>query len=282
VLLWQRRKHLDNLAPPVELEGTMPELPEVESLSLALKEVLGSGRKILRTLVFDSKLGSLDRLAGDTLYRPERIGKGLYFPLAGGDFLQVHLRMTGRLLHHSLSREFLRYERLRLEFEEGVLSLLDPRRFATVMVVETIPQRRALDIVKDQVTAEELWERGLRKGTTIKSFLLDQSILAGIGDIYASEILHRAGIDPRRAVSSLSLTEWKAILNSASAILGLAISCRGTTISDWRDLFGRPGGYQRYLKVYGREGKPCFRCGQLLKRLKIGGRSTYFCQVCQK
>ena len=110
---------------------------------------------------------------------------------------------------------------------------------------------------------------------------MDQRFVAGVGNIYASEILYAAQIHPLRPLSRLSQEEWDQIMMSAREILTEAIRYRGTTISDWRDLYGRPGEYQKRLKVYGKEGEPCPRCGTSIRRIVVAGRGTYFCPRCQ-
>jgi len=110
---------------------------------------------------------------------------------------------------------------------------------------------------------------------------MDQRHVAGIGNIYASEILHAAGVHPLRPAGSLTAEEWEGVAHAARAILEEAIRLRGTTISDWRDLYGRPGEYQDKLRVYGRRGEPCPRCGTPIERVTLSGRGTYFCPRCQ-
>jgi len=111
---------------------------------------------------------------------------------------------------------------------------------------------------------------------------MDQRLIAGIGNIYACEILFAAGIDPRRLACSLATAEWRKVAKTAAAILRRAVACRGTTVSDWRDLFGCSGTNQDHLEVYSRHGAPCRRCGGSIERINQGGRGTWFCPICQK
>jgi formamidopyrimidine-DNA glycosylase len=110
---------------------------------------------------------------------------------------------------------------------------------------------------------------------------MDQKTVAGIGNIYASEILHEAGIDPMRPACSLAPAEWKKIAALSKRILEKAVKSRGTSISDWRDLYAGHGEYQRQLRVYGRKGEPCVKCRCAIQRIVIAGRSTFFCPRCQ-
>jgi len=122
---------------------------------------------------------------------------------------------------------------------------------------------------------------GRNRTRSLKSFLMDQQIIGGIGNIYACEILYRVGFSPRRKTSDLVPDDWRRIERVMFAILSRAIDCRGTSISDWRDLFGRKGEYQKELLVYGREGEECPRCGGIIQRERILGRGTWFCPGCQ-
>ena len=116
----------------------------------------------------------------------------------------------------------------------------------------------------------------------VKSLIMDQSAVSGIGNIYACEILHEARIHPERAAATLKETEWGKIFHQAKKVLKKAIRKRGTSISDWRDLYGRKGENQNELKAYGQEGKSCLKCGGTIRRIKQGGRSTFYCPGCQR
>jgi len=122
---------------------------------------------------------------------------------------------------------------------------------------------------------------GRNRTRSLKSFLMDQQIIGGIGNIYACEILFRAGLSPLRQAASLSPDDWRRVQGAMVAVLSRAIDCRGTSISDWRDLFGREGEYQKELRVYGREGKKCRRCDGVVRRERLLGRGTWFCPNCQ-
>lgn len=258
----------------------MPELPEVETLCRQLKGVI-AGRKILATRTLDGKLGSPANLAGLTALTPYRISKGFNLPLDNGQTLRLHLRMTGRLLWQTAPVE-LPHIRWTMTFEHGILSLIDPRRFATLQMQDEVPVASGAYDPLGRLSPQLLAEGAKSKKMPVKSFLLDQRLIAGIGNIYACEILHKTFISPWRPVYDLSPAEWKAVVRAARTILLKAIACRGTSISDWRDLYGQPGEYQNYLQVYGRAGEPCLNCGMKIERLKLSGRGTYYCPGCQK
>ncbi len=264
----------------------MPELPEVETLCRQLQEVV-SGEIILSARILDSKLARLENLAGRTLAAPYRTGKGLNLPLGDGEALRLHLRMTGRLLwlpNQSADQPPLElpHTRFVMTFSHGRLLLIDPRRFATLALTDDTPPPQAPFDPMEKFSPRLLWSSVRSKRLPIKSFLLDQRAVAGIGNIYACEILHRAAINPWRPTSDLSPAEWQKLAKVAKAILRKAIACRGTSVSDWRDLFGQQGEYQHHLQVYGQAGEPCSHCGGTVTRLKLGGRGTFFCPRCQK
>ncbi len=285
----------------------MPELPEVETLCRQLNEIL-PGRKILAVEILDPRLGKgegegLEGRRIESVYRrgkyiriemgkrsqdpglsePEK-GRGKIRQKSPDDRLTaaLHLRMTGRLLWQAAGEPAPLYTRLAISFAAGRLILIDPRRFATFC---TRPSEAAPALVENPL--EGLPPRSLKKTAEkrrlpVKSFLMDQRFVAGIGNIYACEILYHAGIDPRRQAGSLSDAEWRKVQKGTAIVLPRAVKCRGTTVSDWRDLFGRSGENQNHLEVYSRAGEPCRRCGGRIERTKIGGRGTWFCPSCQK
>jgi len=257
----------------------MPELPEVETLCRQLQKVI-VGAEISKTRTIDPKLGTIKGLKGKQVNAIHRHGKALAIELEGNCSLWFHLRMTGRLLWHN-GNGLLPHTRLVISFSQGRLLLIDIRRFATVTVRK---QGNGLPLGKDPLvdfSPAHLWDMAQYSTLPIKSFLMDQRRIAGIGNIYACEILHQARMDPWRRVKSLSLEEWQGIGEATRKVLKRAIACRGTSVSNWRDLFGNKGGHQEHLLVYAREGAGCYTCGGTIKRQKLSGRGTYFCPSCQ-
>ena len=257
----------------------MPELPEIETLCRQLRRVI-VGAAISQTQIIDQKLGTLEGLEGKQVYAIHRHGKALSIELQGNFSLLFHLRMTGRLLWQS-ANGLLPHTRLVISFPQGRLVLIDVRRFATVTVHKL---GNGLPVGKDPLkdfNPAHLWDMARYSTLPIKSFLMDQRRIAGIGNIYACEILHQARMDPWRRVNGLSHAEWQGIGEAAGKILKRAIACRGTSISDWRDLFGNKGKHQERLLVYAREGAACYVCGGTIHRRKLSGRGTYYCPICQ-
>jgi formamidopyrimidine-DNA glycosylase len=291
----------------------MPELPEVETLCRQLNAAL-PGEKILRIEVLDPRLGNIARKSGDSAIifpgsvpngsdlekvaglvgrRVEEVtrrGKYIHIQMKGGLTAALHLRMSGRLLYRPADMlrkggtgASLPFARLVIAFSSGTLVLLDPRRFATFVVQPPTWSVPALpDDPMQGLPVRRLREIARTRRLPVKSFLMDQRLIAGIGNIYACEILHASGIDPRRPACSLSAAEWRKAAKAAAVILRRAVDCRGTTMSDWRDLFGCSGTNQDHLEVYSRQGAPCRRCGGRIERITQSGRGTWFCPSCQK
>ena len=258
----------------------MPELPEVETLCRQMDAIL-PGKEILAVEVVDPRLEKVPPLAGKRIVSVERRGKCIRIEMENGMTAALHLRMTGRLLWQTDDAPLPPYTRLTIVFASGRLTLIDPRRFATFCV----PPKDAIPVPLENplegVPARRLREIAGTRRLPVKSFLMDQRFIAGIGNIYACEILYKAAVDPRRQTGSLSMAEWQKVAKAAVAVLRRAVACRGTTVSDWRDLFGVSGTNQNNLEVYSREGLPCRRCGTPIERLTMGGRGTWFCPACQ-
>ena len=257
----------------------MPELPEVETLCRQLKKRI-HGQKILNTETFDEKLAGIRNIKGRSVIAVERRGKTIAINLDDGNSIYIHLRMTGRLLWQKNSL-IPKYSRWKMAFTDGYIFLVDPRRFATVRVMRNKKHETDREILGDFKLARFIKLHGGRK-TKIKTLMMDQSVVKGIGNIYACEILYRAGIHPERIVATLTAAQWRKIFSQAKNVLKKAIAKRGTSISDWRDLYGRKGENQHQLKVYGQEGKKCAICGGTICRIKLSGRGTYLCPGCQK
>lgn len=257
----------------------MPELPEVETLCRQLKPVI-VGRAILGLRVLDARLGNLPALEGRAVRSIGRHGKRMVWLLSDGQCLVFQLRMTGRLFWLE-GDDTVPHARMVLSFPAGRVVLSDPRRFATVELCRFAPCSPAADGL-GALDPKRLADAARKRRLPVKSFLMDQKAVAGIGNIYASEILHRAGIDPLRPACDLFPAEWKKIASASARILKKAVESRGTSISDWRDLHAGPGDYQRHLRVYGRRGEPCRTCGGEIRRVLIAGRSTFYCPRCQK
>lgn len=270
----------------------MPELPEVEVIRRGLAPRL-VGRRFLSVQVGDRRLRQASSpedlarwLAGRRLVSLRRRGKYLIFHLEGEVRLLVHLGMTGRLL---LGDPFHQELHVHVVFTlEGGLTLAfqDVRRFGQVLVYP--PGQPLLPLANvgrepfsRRVTAE--WLAATARGRTrpLKNFLLDGRLLAGIGNIYACEIMFAAGLHPATPAGELTPEDWGRVLKETRRILKLAIRQGGTTVNDYLNSHGGTGLFQVSLQVYGRAGEPCRRCGSAIERLVQAGRSTFFCPCCQ-
>jgi formamidopyrimidine-DNA glycosylase len=278
----------------------MPELPEVETVRRHLERHL-VGRTIVRAWTSGKKLRRPiprtlgPRLAGLAVLGVRRHGKFLLVDFAGGARLVAHLGMTGQFRFHATDpgppAALPVHTHVLLTFEDGAaLSYVDARRFGLLVWLapgadERLmlgPPGRGVDPLAERLDGERL--RGLYARTRgpIKPALLDQARIAGIGHIYACEVLFRAAIAPTRRAHALSAPERETLAREIHAVLDHALEHRGTTISDFRDLDDRPGGYATALLVYDRVGEACGRCGDTIRRVVQAGRSTYYCPGCQK
>jgi len=269
--------------------GEMPELPEVETVARQL-EPLVVGRGVRRLRILDPRLrkGRTPPVAGRSIEAVARSGKRVlieFSPVAGRAdplWLAVHLRMTGRLAwtETGAARDHVR---ARFSLDGGDLLFADTRRFGTFDWYRTAAaaEPEGVDPLSNELTPTRL--RGLVGGTrqNLKAWLLRQDRLVGLGNIYASEILHRARISPFREAGSLTTVEVKRLHSATRGILRQAIRNCGTTFSDFQDARGVEGSYQHMLAVYDRADEPCRRCGTPLERVVQQQRSTFFCPGCQ-
>lgn len=274
----------------------MPELPEVETVRRMLEStVVGRRIRDVRLSKHGLRGGErgvrIPRLArGRVIERVERHGKYLLIRLSGGVTLLSHLGMSGRwLFHREPPGRAPKHLHVRIAFEDGTgLWFEDPRRFGLLRALDSARafEDRALAPLGPDPLARPpdgaLLAAGARRlRSAIKLFLLDQRRLAGLGNIYASEVLHRAGVDPRRAAGAIRPAEWDAIAREIVAVLGEAVERMGTTFSAYRTLWNEPGAYGEQLRVYDRAGEPCRRCLTPIRRIVQGQRSTFFCANCQ-
>jgi formamidopyrimidine-DNA glycosylase len=272
----------------------VPELPEVETIARQLRRVLRN-RRIVSA---DLPTGKLP-LHGDPLRFPEalrgimctdvtRSGKSIVLHLVSRRCLVFHLGMTGKFLLTPSVLEAPAHTHLVLNLQgRNKLLFCDPRRFGSLHVVnhagckDLLEQRASgIDPLSRRFTLSRFSEV-LSGGARIKPFLLNQHRVSGLGNIYVSECLFQAGIHPLRIVDSLTKKESVALFVAIKQTVRNATACGGTSISDFCDLYGRPGSYQHHLTVYGRGGDPCVSCGALITSASIAGRTSYFCPHCQ-
>lgn len=271
----------------------MPELPEVEVIRRGLARLIG--RRFLRVSVGEKSLRRQSApqefnrwLVGRRLTALRRRGKYLVFALEGGSTLLVHLGMTGHLLLGHGALPALHHIHLTFHLDNGLdLLYQDVRRFGQVLVFPpSAPPPPLKEVGREpfspRVTPGWLGEVARGRSRPLKTFLLDSRVLAGIGNIYACEILFAAAIHPATPVGSLSTGDWGRVLRETRRILKAAIRQGGTTVANFLNSRGETGLFQVRLLVYGKKGEPCARCGTTIVRLTQAGRSTFFCPRCQK
>ncbi len=273
----------------------MPEMPEVEQVKKTLAPHV-TGKKIQaidinldRLIKYPSPEKFISGLLGKTILDVGRRGKYLVLKTDVKQKLIIHLRMTGALIAQSSTLPAPDYAKIKFELSDGItMWFTDIRTFGTLYLVtngdifiegyETLgPEPLSTDF-----TAEYLQLFASKSRKAIKTFILDQRIIAGLGNIYADESLALAGISPLRLANSLSYKEIINLLEAINKVIAQGIKNRGTTFRDYKDGEGHKGNNQNYLLVYGRGGKPCKKCGNILLSTKVGGRGTVYCGNCQK
>ena len=273
----------------------MPELPEVEVLRRSLERRL-PGRRIVAVETRAPALREpLDRrklrrlLEGRRIEGLRRRAKYLLIDLEGESTLVVHLGMSGRLTVVRESEPPAPHEHFLCRLDRGErLRLVDPRRFGVAFAsrrkdLERDPHFAHLGVepLEDELSSTYLRAKAKGRRGPLKSFLMDARIVVGVGNIYASEALWRAGVHPRRAAGRVSRTTWERVARQIRAVLADAIDQGGTTLNDFMDGEGNSGYFQVSLSVYGREGESCLRCDRPIRRLVLAGRGTYYCAGCQ-
>ena len=271
----------------------MPELPEVETIRRRLAPLV-EGRVLRRLLVDDGRwcapLAPAEVAAAVEGRRVERLGrrgKYLVFELAGDVFLLGHLRMTGTLLYDPPADA--RYARVRFELDDGHhLLFCDPRRFGTgelAVGAEALDRffaaRLGVEPLASDFTAQRLRELARGRRAPVKAFLLDQTKIAGVGNIYADEALFRARIHPLRPVGTLRPAQLAELRDAVVASLEAGLGAGGATIDDFRHPDGVRGSFQDEFLVHLRRGEPCVACGGEVVKFVAAGRGTYACERCQ-
>lgn len=274
----------------------MPELPEVETVKRTLQSKLAGlifkGAQVFLPKVIRTHEPSLfaEALCDKKIMKLGRKGKYLLMGLSDGLTLIFHLRMTGRLTYCRPEEPLPKYTHVVFDLNNGdQLRFADMRQFGRIWLLPTdsldkLPGLKDLGVEPfDEVFTRDYFKKELRRRRSrIKTLLLDQTFIAGLGNIYADEALHKAKINPERLATTLTPHEVAHLYRSILEVLQDGIENRGATIRDFIDGDGRPGQYQELLKVYSREGKPCSNCGKAIVKVKIGGRSSYYCPSCQK
>jgi formamidopyrimidine-DNA glycosylase len=271
----------------------MPELPEVETIRRQLAPHL-EGRTFESVEIYDHRWtlpAPPELIAAElTAARVEalgRRGKYMIWELDGDRSLLVHLRMTGSLLMDADPES--PHTRARFELSDGhVLTYVDPRRFGTAHLMLSATARDAYlgarlgaEPFTPEFTAAYLRDQARGRSAPVKPFILDQRRIAGVGNIYADEALHRARVHPLRPAGALTLAQWSAVKVAIEEALAAGIDAKGASIDDFRHVDGARGSFQDRFLVHTRAGEPCPTCGTAIRKLVVGGRGTYVCEHCQ-
>lgn len=275
----------------------MPELPEVETVVRSLEQHLAgltiTGVNLIKPEVIRSpKPEEFVELMLDKTFLKKmgRRGKYILLNLSDNFTLVVHLRMTGRLIYCDAEAPMEKHTHVIFLLDDGKhLRFADVRRFGRLQLV---PSSAVMDLpgikelgpepLEPEFTREFFKKEIRRRRTRIKPLLLDQSFIAGLGNIYADEALFRAKVHPERLAPDLNSREAAALHKAIVEVIGEGIEHRGTSFRDYVDGEGRSGNFQNHLRVYNRENLPCSHCGRPISRIKVAGRSSYYCSACQK
>lgn len=283
----------------------MPELPEVETIKRDLLLKIKGKRIVDVKILWDGILNIppkdfIKKITGSEIVNIERRAKILIFTLSNNFAMLAHLKMTGQLIYASempnggpaalLQNSLYKYARTIFIFQgKSALVFNDLRKFAYIKLIpqDKIPEEIEKKFGPEPLSADFTLEKFKKiilenPRKKIKQLLMDQSMIAGIGNIYADEICFYAKVLTTKPAKELTEEQTRKLYNGIKKILPMAIEQRGTSIDTYVDASGKKGSFVKKLKVYDREGEKCFRCGGTVKRIKLGGRSSYFCPSCQK
>ena len=274
----------------------MPEMPEVEIIRRYLDK-MAAGKKIMdldirlpRMIKWPDIEGFRALVTGRTIKAMNRRGKYLLLELDNGSEVVFHLRMTGRLVYEPTGKTSDSHARVIFHLQGGAsLVYGDTRTLGTIHGIRPAERGMLKGLVEmgpeplsAEFTPAYLYETASRRKVAIKSFLLNQKYIGGIGNIYADEALFLACIHPLRPAQSLSREECERLWESVNKVIAAGIEDGGTTFRDYQNGEGGQGSHQEHLYVYGRKGESCRRCGRPIERITVGGRGTHFCPQCQE
>jgi formamidopyrimidine-DNA glycosylase len=271
----------------------MPELPEVETTRRGIEPHL-RGRRVRAVVVRERRLRwpvppELEReLPGQTIDSVRRRAKYLLLDTPAGSLI-LHLGMSGSLRVLPARTAAQRHDHLDIVLDDGqCLRLRDPRRFGAALWTRDDPGRHPLlaglgpEPLGKEFDGGHLFRLSRGRRVAVKEFIMQARVVVGVGNIYASESLFRAGIHPRRAAGRIGQERYEKLAVTIREVLSEAIQQGGTTLRDFTDGEGRPGYFQQELRVYGRAGRPCLNCGTAIRQLRLGQRSTFYCPRCQR
>ncbi|HZP14052.1 MAG TPA: bifunctional DNA-formamidopyrimidine glycosylase/DNA-(apurinic or apyrimidinic site) lyase [Nevskiaceae bacterium] len=272
----------------------MPELPEVETVRRGILPLV-KGRRIVDVVVRETRMRwpipkDFPRYAqGRRIEDVQRRGKYLIVTLDQGDRILIHLGMTGRLLVLDKPTELRKHDHVDFVLDNGLtLRFNDARRFGAVLpwpakqVEHALVKDMGPEPLGDEFSGGYLYALSRGRTAPVKAFIMDGQVVVGVGNIYATEALFRAGIRPQRLAGKVTRAEYDRLVKKIRDVLNDAIGKGGTTLRDFASVLGDPGDFAQRLRVYDREGQPCRVCKTPIKRIVIGNRSSFYCPSCQK
>ena len=281
----------------------MPELPEVETIKRGLSRFIVKG-KIKKTTILCEKSfqGESEEITGALVVNIRRFGKALIIDLDNGKSLMIHLRMTGQLIYDGKERyaaghpseNFVaelpnKQTRVIFELQNGTLYFNDQRKFGFIKIIKTKevendPFIKKLAKEPWQIEPEELYKKLKRhQKSPIKAVILDQTIIAGLGNIYADETLFMSQIHPKTKAGKITKKQAEEIIKNAKKVMEKSIESGGSTLKDYKKADGERGDYlDKFAQVFNRQGQKCPRCGKIIEKIRVAGRGTHICPNCQK
>jgi formamidopyrimidine-DNA glycosylase len=269
----------------------MPELPEVETIRCHLEPEI-KGLIIRDIFIREKRLrwpivkNFPEKIRNQIIKSVHRRGKYLLLDIDKGTII-IHLGMSGSLQIVPKDYPIKKHDHVGIVFDNKCLRFNDPRRFGAIMWTNNASQHRLLrnlghEPLTDNFSDEYLYKRSRNRKIAVKQFIMDNHIVTGIGNIYANEALFAANIDPRLQAGKISKQRYNILVKHIKRILKLAIKNNGTTFRDFISSNGQPGSFKMQLKAYGRGGLPCVKCGNILREIRLGQRSTVYCPCCLK
>ena len=271
----------------------MPELPEVETTRRGILPHI-TNKRVSRVVIRQPQLrwpispNLVTELTGQIIRSVDRRGKYLLVKTDVGTLI-IHLGMSGSLRIVGVTQVAGKHDHVDIEFSSNnILRFTDPRRFGCMLwqqdniALHPLLASLGPEPLEAEFDADYLHARSRGRSAPIKSFIMDSSVVVGVGNIYANEALFMAGIAPKRAAGKISKPRYVILVECIKQVLGRAIEVGGTTLRDFTNSSGEPGYFKQSLQVYGRGGEPCVHCKQPLKEIRLGQRTTVYCTTCQK
>ena len=268
----------------------MPELPEVETTRSGLESLL-SNKTISKVEILNPNLrwtvdqSIISKLDNQTIRSFSRRGKYILFNLDKGH-LMIHLGMSGKINVVNIDLPLNKHDHFLLHFNNETMRFNDPRRFGSIFYLENLDHKLlnslGVEPLENSFHENYLFESSRNKTQNVKAFIMDSKIVVGVGNIYACESLHKAGINPKTKANKVSKQRYTKLTNKIKEVLRKAIKAGGTTLQDFAKVDGKPGYFSQELSVYGRENENCHNCNGKINRIIQNQRSTFYCPKCQK